>query len=81
MAGCDAPPILRPAEHFLDLVALAVERLVMWDLGLAALREPPRNGPLVTFTRRLTGLEPKSSFRHAPACNHNRPQWPFEKRA
>ena len=29
VAGMDAPPILQPAEHILDLVALSVERAVM----------------------------------------------------
>ena len=31
VAGVDAPPILEPAEHVLDLMALAVERAVMFD--------------------------------------------------
>ena len=33
VAGVDAPPILQLAEHVLDLVALAVERLVMGYLN------------------------------------------------
>jgi hypothetical protein len=48
---CDPPPVLELAEHVLDLVALAVERLVMRDGDLAA----------VNFGRRLktlSGLTP-----------------------
>jgi hypothetical protein len=35
VAGVDASPVLEPTEHILDLVALAVERLVMWDRRFA----------------------------------------------
>jgi len=35
VAGVDTPPVLEPAEHVLDLVALAVEGLVVVDLSLA----------------------------------------------
>nr|WP_286203150.1 hypothetical protein [Rhizobium lusitanum] len=35
VTGFDAPPVLAPAEHVLDLVALAVEDLVVLDPDLA----------------------------------------------
>ena len=35
IAGVDAPSLLQSAEHVFDLVALAVERLVVLDLDLA----------------------------------------------
>ena len=35
VTGMDAPPILEPAEHILDLVTLAIEYAVMCD-GLLA---------------------------------------------
>jgi len=35
VTGCNAPPILDPAEHVLDLVALPVELLVVGILDLA----------------------------------------------
>lgn len=35
VAGVDAPPVLEPAEHVLDLVAPAVERGVVRDRNLA----------------------------------------------
>jgi hypothetical protein len=31
VAGVDATPIFEPAEHILDLVSLAIERLVVRD--------------------------------------------------
>ena len=31
VAGVDPPPVLKPAEHDLDLVALAVERGIVRD--------------------------------------------------
>ncbi len=31
VAGVDAPPILEPAEHVLDLVAVTIEFAVMFD--------------------------------------------------
>ena len=34
VAGVDAPPVLQPTEHVLDLVALAVEGAVVSDLYL-----------------------------------------------
>ena len=37
VAGVDASPVLEPAEHVLDLVALAVEGFVVWDFDPAAL--------------------------------------------
>ncbi len=36
VAGVDAPPILHLAEHVFDLLALAIERLVMLDLDFPA---------------------------------------------
>jgi hypothetical protein len=38
VAGSDAPPVLEPSGHVLDLVALPIERLFVGDLDLAALR-------------------------------------------
>ena len=35
MAGLDAPPILEPAEHDLDLVALAIESRIVRDGSFA----------------------------------------------
>ena len=35
VAGVDAPPVLEPSEHVLDLVALAIERAVVVDRLLA----------------------------------------------
>jgi hypothetical protein len=34
VAGMDAPPILEPAKHVLDLVTLLVENAVMFDRSL-----------------------------------------------
>ena len=31
VTGVDAPPVLEPAEHVLDLVPLAIENAVMFD--------------------------------------------------
>ena len=36
VAGMDAAPILEPAEHVLDLMARAIERLVVGDWHLSA---------------------------------------------
>lgn len=35
VASVDTPPVLQLAEHVLDFVALAVERLVVWDLNFS----------------------------------------------
>ena len=35
VAGVDASPVLEPAEHVLDSVALAIERGIVWDRHLA----------------------------------------------
>ena len=35
VAGMDTPPVFQPAEHVLDLVALAIEHFVVWDLNFA----------------------------------------------
>jgi len=35
VAGMNASPVLEPAEHILDLVALSVKRAVMFDRRLA----------------------------------------------
>ncbi len=35
VAGVDAPPILEPAKHDLDLVALAIERGIVRDRHLS----------------------------------------------
>ncbi len=35
VTGVDAPLVLEPAEHVFDLVALAIERLVVLDWDLA----------------------------------------------
>lgn len=35
VAGGDAPPVFELAEHVLDLVALPVQVLVVWDRSLA----------------------------------------------
>lgn len=31
VAGVDAPPVLEPAEHILDLVPLTIEHPIMFD--------------------------------------------------
>lgn len=31
VACVDAPPVLDPAEHVLDLVPLSIERRIVWD--------------------------------------------------
>ena len=38
VAYCDTPPVLETAKHVLDLVAQAVEFLIVGDFDLAALR-------------------------------------------
>ena len=38
VAGCDTAPILEAAEHVLDTMALAIERLVERDFHLSAAR-------------------------------------------
>ena len=35
VACMDAPPVFESSEHVLDLVALAIEHAVMFDLDLA----------------------------------------------
>ena len=37
MAGCDAPPVLEPAEHDLDPVVAFIPALIVFDRGLALL--------------------------------------------
>jgi hypothetical protein len=56
---CDPPPVLELAEHVLDLVALAVERLVMRDGDLAA----------VNFGRRLKTLSGLTPYEYI--CTRN----------
>jgi hypothetical protein len=34
VAGVDTPPVLEPAEHVFDLVALPIERAIVFDLDL-----------------------------------------------
>ena len=58
VAGCDASPVLELGEQVLDLVALAVERLVVGEGDFAALRLDGMQGsmPLASSSSRNQAL-------------------------
>ncbi len=75
VAGGDAPPILELGEHVLDLVALAIEHLVMidrlltapdcWDAGLDAPvgQRPAQPIAIVTLSPIRMEADGKASIR------------------